>query len=84
MIYTVTWLPSAQNELASLWVMSANRMAIRNAADAMDIELRIDPDMKGFAFFGNRILRIDPLLVVFSVKPDDRLVEVLQVFLMTP
>lgn len=84
MIFTVTWLPSAQNDLIELYIAGADKKAITNAANKIDAELRIDPDTKGFAFFGDRILRINPLLVIFTVKPDDRLVEVDQVFLMNP
>ena len=84
MIFTVTWLPSAQNELTNAWLANANRKAITLAANEIDRELRIDPDRKGILFFGDRMLRINPLLVIFTVMRDDCLVEINQVMVMNP
>jgi len=81
MIWTVTWLPDAHDELLNLYLQAVDRRALSNAANQIDRELRVDADTKGLPFVGgDRILRIAPLVVVFSLYPDDCLVEVNQVF----
>jgi hypothetical protein len=78
MHYTVVWLPTAQNQLAELWMASANRAAITAAANEVDRLLRDDPETRGVDFYGDRLLVVPPLQIVYSVRPDDRIVEVQQ------
>jgi plasmid stabilization system protein ParE len=79
MKYTVVWLPAALNQLADLWNHAPDRKAITEAADRIDRLLAVDPEMRGQAYQGRRILFQPPLAVRFAVRPDDRLVEVAQV-----
>lgn len=80
MKYTVTWLPPALSELARLWNQASDRQAVTDAANDIDRELSVDPDQKGRTFGRHRIFRAPPLVVVFEVIPDDRLVRILQVY----
>jgi hypothetical protein len=80
MRYTVTWTPSARDiELTEIWLQALDRQAVTKASHEIDRRLRIDPESQGQDFYGDRILEVWPLIVVFAVYPDDRLVEVLQV-----
>ena len=77
---TVTWVESAQDELAELWMAGPDRDAISAAARAVDRELAVDPHVKGVEMSeGLRALHQPPLRLLFSVRDDDRVVEVLRV-----
>lgn len=80
MRFTVTWHPSAQNEPIQIWLSALDRQAVTTAVARIDRALAVDPDQKGLPFFGERILVAAPLAVTFTVSPDDRLVQVLQVW----
>jgi hypothetical protein len=83
--YTVTWVKSAQNELATIWTQATDRQAVTDAADAIDRELSVDAPTKGQPVSeGLRALVIDPLRVLFSASEPDRLVEVSNVALEAP
>jgi hypothetical protein len=42
MNYTVVWVPSAEQELAALWMAAADRDAVTRAAHEIDQQLRTD------------------------------------------
>jgi hypothetical protein len=71
MRFTVVWAPAALGDLADAWTRAADRAAV-----AIDRTLLTDPDQKGVAFYGDRLLVVAPLQAVFTVHPDDRLVRV--------
>jgi hypothetical protein len=77
MRYTVVWTDAAVNALAPLWTTAANRNAVQQAADQIDPELSVDPHQKGTDFYGDRLLVIPPLSVVFSISDADRMVTAL-------
>lgn len=78
--YTVVWVRSAQNELAQIWQDASDRIAVTNAADAIDNELSEDAILKGSALSeGLHSEFMPPLKVIFTVSEEDRLVEVLRV-----
>lgn len=80
MRYTVTWMPSARDiDLTTIWLNAQDRQAVTKASHEIDRKLRFDPESQGQDFYGDRILEVWPLIVVFAVYPDDRLVEILQV-----
>ncbi len=80
MRYTVTWAPSARDiELTTIWLQAPDRGAVTKASHEIERKLRTDPETQGQDFYGDRILEVWPLIVVFAVYPDDRLVEILQV-----
>jgi len=79
MRYTVVWLPSAQDELADIWIQAADRQAITAAAHRIDRTLARDADRKGQIFHQHRVLIDAPLAVTFSVSVADCLVTVTQV-----
>lgn len=79
MKYTVTWVPSAEDELARLYLTGPDPAAVTEAANQIDKELGNDAHDKGRDCDGDRVFRQGPLLIFFAVSPDDRLVEVLQV-----
>ncbi|MEX0717864.1 MAG: hypothetical protein WD066_14820 [Planctomycetaceae bacterium] len=50
MRFTVTWHPTAQAELARIWLGSDQRPAIARAANEIDQALSTAPDQKGEEF----------------------------------
>ena len=77
MNYTVTWLASAEQELAALWVDAANRVVITTAAHQIEALLRSRPGRVGESRSkGFRILFVEPLAVTFELSKLDRLVRV--------
>ena len=78
MRYTVTWHPWAEDELARLWLGAPDPQAVTAVADRIDTALSVDPEGQGDEYYGDRLLVVLPLAVIFAVHPDDRGVEVLQ------
>ena len=80
MTYTVVWSQNAINELLQLWSESSNRQLITRAADAIDPTLRIDPVLRGETYtVSTRLLTIPPLLVLYRVIEQDRMVRILSI-----
>jgi hypothetical protein len=52
MKYTVSWLDSAHDELARIWMAAEDKEAVRAAADEIDRILAIDPFLKRRRSFG--------------------------------
>ena len=78
--YTVLWHSDATNELAELWVESLDRQALTAATNAIDRELGDGSTSKGTELSeGLRALFEPPLQVLFVVREDDRVVEVLRI-----
>jgi plasmid stabilization system protein ParE len=77
--YTVTWRRTALRQLAHIWNQAGDRAAVTQASHRVDQELAIDPDQKGRDYFGDRVLAVPPLWALYTVRPDDRMVDVLQV-----
>ena len=78
--YTVVWVESAVNELASLWLAGGDRNEITTAINVIDHELGTDAESKGeSASEGLRSLSAAPLRVLFAIRADDRIAEILLV-----
>ena len=78
--YTLTWLEDVQNQLAQLWIDAPDKQAVTNAVNEIDRELAIDADRKGEPVAeGLRTLYAPPVHVLFSVREEDRIVEVVRV-----
>lgn len=78
--YTVSWVQSAQDELADLWLNALDRSVVATAAQAIDEELGEDAPAKGRELSeGLRSLFAPPLKAIFIVREDDRIAEVLRV-----
>jgi hypothetical protein len=80
MRYTVTWSDPATQELGAIWATAPDRKSVTEAAERIDRTLSSDPDLLGVEFYGDRLLVDLPLAVVFTVRADDRIVKVLQVW----
>jgi hypothetical protein len=80
MRFTVTWHPSAEQELAEIWLASSDRDDIACAANSIDRLLTSDPLTQGEEFYGDRILVVLPLAVTYAVSKPDRSVQILQVW----
>ncbi len=77
---TVVWVESAQNELAELWLAGPDREAVTAATHAIDQELAVDPQIRGVELSeGMRAFFSPPLRVLYTVREEDRIVEVLRV-----
>jgi hypothetical protein len=78
MRYTVSWTPTAEQDLAALWIAAADRDAFTSAANTIDALLAEDPESRGEPCFDTvRTLSIPPVGVDFEVIEPDRLVYVL-------
>jgi len=80
MPFTVVWLPAALRQLADIWNNATDRNAVTRAAGRVDVILRFDPETKGVDFYGDLLLAVPPLHIVYHVLADDMQVEVLQVW----
>jgi hypothetical protein len=81
MKFTVTWRPTAKNELAKIWMNAKNRNQVRLAADKIDSLLKWNPSTIGESRRESvRILLVPPLAVEYRVQDDDRIVNVVAVW----
>ena len=81
MKYTVLWRPTAERKLNEIWNESANKIAVSQAADDIDAQLRSRASQAGESRDGEaRFLSAGPLAVYFDVHEDDRTVDVWAVF----
>jgi hypothetical protein len=79
MRYTVLWTPTAENDLADLWLQGPDRDAIRSAADTLDDLLRFDAHSRGESRYESlRVVLAAPLGVDIEVDQDNRTVRVLR------
>ena len=77
MKYTVVYLPSAEQQLADLWLKSADPTAVTRASDQIDQSLKDNPLAVGESRVANlRIVFEEPLAVVYDVREADLLVKV--------
>lgn len=82
--FTVVWQPRAQDQLARIWLDSNFRADITAASDQIDAELRINPEEKGRSISDHLwSVRVGPLVVVFEISNEDRIVIVWRVKLKT-
>ena len=72
------WRKQALDELALVWMATADRPRLNDAVSRIDAALRLNPEVKGVDFYGDRLLVVAPLAVVFMIREEDRIVEVLQ------
>jgi hypothetical protein len=77
MSFTVVWNPSAESQLAEIWMAAADRGRVAGAANTIDRELRRSPQTVGESRAANRRLVVfAPLAVAFKVREEDRMVTV--------
>lgn len=82
MTFTVLWTPSAEQDLAAVWVAAHDRAAVTSAAATIDALLRENPQALGESREDSlRITFVAPLGVDFEVVEEDRIVYVLSVWL---
>jgi plasmid stabilization system protein ParE len=82
---TVVWSTTALDQLAELWMDSADREAVTAAAADVDRNLAGNPEAKGEAVHeGLRAFETLPLYVLYSASEPDRLVRVVRVRLHPP
>ncbi len=78
MRFTVSWTPTAQQDLAAVWMATTDRNAVTSAANTIDALLAADPESRGDLRFDTvRTLAVPPLGVDFEVVEEDRIVYVL-------
>ncbi len=77
--YTVVWHEKAIDDLAGVWIASEQQQAVIASVTSIDRILRSDPSIKGVDFYGDRLLVVLPLAVVYVVKDQDRVVEIVAV-----
>jgi hypothetical protein len=79
MRYTVTWEPTAERQLANLWVHALDRQAVADASDRIESALKVDAQRKGRRVGRFRAYGVDPLEMLFFVNPGDCMVRIIQV-----
>lgn len=79
MIFTVVWLPNAEDRLAELWNSAADKQDVTDAADWIDAALRTNPLKKVVSVDNLFYLRRDPILVLCDIDEGDRMVRVVDV-----
>ncbi len=79
MRFTVIYVPSAENELASIWTRAPDKQAVADASDEIDDLLKFRPLDVGEALEEGRRLHVPPLEVVYTVSPDDCMVRVVRI-----
>jgi hypothetical protein len=81
MTYTVTYKPSAENELIELWIHALDRQLVADAANHIDRLLGANPGSQGESREQDtRILFERPLAAQFEIHEQDRVVEVLKIW----
>lgn len=79
MRYTVVWRETALQQLAEIWMGSADRAEINQTVDDIDEELLSDPETKGEDYFGDRYVLFPLIWALYRIYPNDLMVHVLQV-----
>ena len=80
MNYSVIWVPSAEDQLAAIWIASVRQAAVTAAADRIDQLLGTAPNGVGESRAdGYRVLIDLPLVAYYQVADAERLVRVLRV-----
>jgi len=80
MRYTVEWLQKADDLLAKIWMAASDQQGVTDAANQIDPLLARDPSGQGTEFYGDWLMVVGPLHVVYSVDDDKRLVTVLHLW----
>ena len=90
--YTVTWEQELRDQMAERWIAapSHERRRLTEISDRIDSALRFAPQYRGRRLTAPdhfRLWRVPkilpPALVVFEVRPDDRVVSVVQILLLS-
>ena len=81
MKYTVLWAPTAEQDLAAIWMEAEDRGTVASAANTIDALLAADAHLRGESRSGSlRIMFVPPLGVDFEVLQEDRTVFVVAVW----
>jgi hypothetical protein len=83
MSYRVSWIPSAEQDLAAAWLASTNRNTVSAAAHRLEHELQSDPFHVGESRESSvrRVAFESPLGIEFEIVEDDKKVRVLGAWL---
>lgn len=80
MKFTVLWSPSAEQELANIWLAADDRESVTQAASALDQQLSHSADKLGESRTGSRRIAFQPpLTILFDVRVKDSQVLVMRV-----
>jgi plasmid stabilization system protein ParE len=80
MRYTVTWRKDQKQKLARIWLASTDRRSVSAAADRIDRLLAENPQFVGDDFYGDFIVSVPPLVVVYTISREDRIAQVVSVY----
>lgn len=80
MRYTVTWKRAAELALTEIWLESTDRRTVTRLINQVDSVLKNRPEEVGEEFYGDRLLVLPPLHVVYAVNQIDRHVQIQQVW----
>jgi hypothetical protein len=66
--------------LTEIWLASSQQETIAQATNDVDRLLATAPLAQGEEFYGERILVVPPLAVTYTIRENDLLVQILQVW----
>jgi hypothetical protein len=76
-VFTVEWLPLAQDELARIWIYASDRNAVTTAQARADRLLQTDPVGNGQHISeGYYRIHVPPLIISYTIDEDQNQVEV--------
>lgn len=78
--YTVVWLTTPEARLAHIWNTASDRQAVTEAANRIDLLLGQSPETVGESLYGDWLVTVPPLFVIYKYSEADRLVTVLDVW----
>ncbi len=76
MTYTVVWVSAAEQELAELWISTARRRELTEAAREIDQRLHVAPAEEGESRAHGRLLLIPPVGATFEIVAEHRILPV--------
>jgi mRNA-degrading endonuclease RelE of RelBE toxin-antitoxin system len=78
--YTVVWRTDASEALTKEWLSAKQRQAVSDAADRIDQRLADSPREGALSATGDLFrLTVPPLSILYAIREDDRIVEVIAV-----
>lgn len=80
MPWILDWDEVPLNDLATVWMQAPDPQAITDAANEVDRQLVSSPESKGVEFYGDRLIVVPPLHVVFQVDSGKHRVKVIHIW----
>jgi hypothetical protein len=80
MRFNVTWRLDQKQKLVRIWLAASDRRAVSRSADRIEELLADNPVFSGTEFYGDLMLAVPPIGVIYKISIEDRIVEVVYVW----